>query len=69
MNICGSAGSRCISRSLDGANSGYWSTTKEDWIALDPQYNRDVAEALRVARNQVAPQLLQLPMLAPGEAS
>ena len=56
-------------QSLDGANSGYWSKTQEGWIPLDPRYNRDVAEALRVARNQIAPQLLQLPMRAPGDPS
>lgn len=56
-------------QTLDGATSGYWSMQKDDWVALDTQFNRGVAEALRVARNQIAPQLLQLPMLAPGDAS
>ncbi len=56
-------------QTLDGATSGYWSTAKEDWVTLDREFNRGVAEALRVARNQIAPQLLQLPMLAPGDAS
>lgn len=56
-------------QSLDGATSGYWSQQQGDWVPLDAQYNRDVTEALRVARNQIAPQLLQLPLLAPGAAS
>jgi len=56
-------------QTLDGASSGYWSTAKDDWVTLDTEFNRGVAEALRVARNQAAPQLLQLPMLAPGDAS
>lgn len=56
-------------QSLDGASSGYWSAEQEQWVPLDPGFNRDLAQALRVARNQVAPQLLQLPMSAPGDAS
>jgi hypothetical protein len=56
-------------RSLDGASSGYWSVEQDQWLPLDPEYDRDIAQALRVARNQVAPQLLQLPMRAPGDAS
>jgi cell division protein FtsB len=56
-------------QSLDGASSAYWNAEQDEWLPLDPGFNRDVAEALRVARNQIAPQLLQLPMLAPGDAS
>ncbi len=53
-------------QTLDGKRSGYWSTVDDHWITLEPQYNRELAQALRVARNQVAPQLLQLPLLVPG---
>jgi hypothetical protein len=56
-------------QSLDGATTAYWSKAQESWITLDPEYNSDVAQALRVARNLVAPQLLQLPLPAPGDAS
>lgn len=56
-------------QTLDGALSGYWNTQQQAWLPLDAGFNRDVTQALRVARNQVAPQLLQLPLLAPGDAS
>jgi len=56
-------------QSLDGASSGYWSVAQEQWLPLDPEFNRDIAQALRVARNLVAPQLLQLPLAMPGDAS
>jgi cell division protein FtsB len=56
-------------QSLDGASSGFWSVEQEQWLPLDPQFNRDIAQALRVARNAVAPELLQLPLVAPGDAS
>jgi Protein of unknown function (DUF3450) len=53
-------------QSLDGETSGYWNTREDAWIALDDDYNRDLARALRVAGNLTAPQLLQLPLMAPG---
>jgi uncharacterized coiled-coil protein SlyX len=56
-------------QSLDGETSGYWDRAAQSWMALDAKYNRPVSQALRVARNLVAPQLLQLPMAPPGEAS
>ncbi len=56
-------------QSLDGASSGVWDAEQEQWLALDSGFDRELAQALRVARNQVAPQLLQLPMKAPGDAS
>ena len=56
-------------QSLDGASSGLWDTREEAWIILDPAYNRSMAQAMRVAKNLTAPQLLQLPMLAPGGES
>lgn len=54
---------------LDGSSSGYWDAQRSEWVDLDPQYNRALTQALLVAKNQTAPQLLQLPMLAPGDAS
>ena len=56
-------------QSLDGETSGYWNARDEAWIALDSGYNRSLGQALGVARNMTAPQLLHLPMLAPGGES
>lgn len=53
-------------QSLDGARSGYWSAAQEQWLPLDARFNRHITQALRVARNLVAPELLQLPLVAPG---
>lgn len=55
-------------QSLDGANSGYWDREAQDWIALEPRFNRPLARALRVANNLTAPELLQLPLPVPGGA-
>jgi len=56
-------------QSLDGASSGYWNAGEDSWVVLDAEHNRSVTQALRVARSQSAPQLLQLPMLGPGGES
>lgn len=53
-------------QSLDGETSGYWNVQQDAWIALDTNHNRAMAQAFRVAKNLTAPQLLQLPMMAPG---
>jgi hypothetical protein len=49
-------------QSLDGSASGYWGRSEQRWVALGPEYNRDLAQALRVAQNVTAPQLLSLPL-------
>lgn len=56
-------------QTLDGRISGYWDTARQDWVLLDESYNRDLARALRVAQNLVAPQLLQLPLPVLGGQS
>lgn len=53
-------------QSLDGKTSGMWSMQQEDWVLLEDSHNRSLAQAMRVAQNLTAPQLLQLPMMAPG---
>ena len=56
-------------QSLDGSASGYWDRDQQAWVPLDERYNRGLAQALRVAQNITAPQLLNLPMPAPGDES
>jgi Tfp pilus assembly protein PilN len=53
-------------QSLDGATSAYWDATGDQWLPLDKKFNRPLLQALRVARNLSAPQLLRLPLPAPG---
>lgn len=54
---------------LDGGASGYWDRARGEWKLLDSEYNRAIAQALRVAKNLSAPELLQLPLMPPGDAS
>lgn len=49
-------------QSLDGSTSGYWHNTSQQWQALDSRYNRGISQALRVAENLTAPQLMNLPL-------
>lgn len=53
---------------LDGTTSGYWDNNLQQWQELEPRYNRGVSQALRVAENLTAPQLLTLPLPTGEEA-
>ena len=55
-------------QSVGGAHTGVWDTVSGDWVALDPaDYKNQVSDGLRVARKQVAPDLLIIPVAAPTE--
>ena len=49
-------------QTLDGENSAMWDKHQRAWIPLDSAFNRTLSNGIRVARNQVAPQLLTLPI-------
>ena len=52
-------------RTLDGRASGRWNAQRNDWDDLPESFDRNISDAIRVASNQVAPQLLRLPMVNP----
>jgi len=55
-------------QSIGGANTGAWNAEAGDWEALDPaKYKTQVAHGIRVARKQVAPDLLVIPVAAATE--
>lgn len=51
-----------IYRTRDGGTMGVWNQQQREWQPLDDSYGRDVQEALRIARKQLAPDLLMLPI-------
>jgi len=53
-------------QSRDGLSSGYWEKNEKRWLPLAADYNQPISRALRVARDQVTPELLNLPMVPPG---
>jgi hypothetical protein len=50
-------------QALDGGDTGYWDADKKAW-EKDNGYRASVKEGLKVARKQVAPDLLQVPVRA-----
>jgi hypothetical protein len=54
-------------QSLDGSSSGYWDPQQQQWLPLEARYNRGLLQAVRVAENITAPQLLNLPLHIAGE--
>lgn len=54
-------------QTLDGNETGYWDAQAGDWVA-DESYAESVRDALSVARQEGAPDLLRVPVPAPQEA-
>ncbi len=49
---------------LDGSESGYWDKQQKQWIILDNSYRSVIRKGLRIARKEMAPDLLTLPIPA-----
>ena len=49
-------------QTLDGRTAAYWDQVAEAWIPLDTSGRLAVRRALRVANQQAAPELLELPI-------
>jgi hypothetical protein len=55
-------------QSVGGVHTGVWSVETGGWVELDPaEYKNQIADGIRVARKQIAPDLLIVPVAAPGE--
>ena len=55
-------------QSVGGANTGAWDKEAGDWVELEAsEFKNQVADGIRVARKQVAPDLLIVPVSAPSE--
>jgi hypothetical protein len=53
-------------RTMDGSESGYWDAQKGAWVA-DARYARVINEALNVAQERTAPDLVTVPVPAAKE--
>lgn len=51
----------------DGVNSGAWSNAERSFLPVENSYRNSIRQGLRLARNQVSPDLLLLPIAAPEE--
>lgn len=54
--------------SLDGQEVGMWSSAKGNWLEVDAMYKETLAQAIRIARKQMPPDLIRLPVPAPVSA-
>jgi hypothetical protein len=54
-------------RTIDGEETGYWDNQQKTWV-VDDDYDRAIEEALGIASEEVAPDLITVPVPAPSEA-
>jgi len=54
---------------LDGKEVGLWDKSEDRWIALPGEYRQSLDRALRIARKQLPPDLIRLPVPAPEDRS
>lgn len=52
-------------QSLDGENIGVWDNTSRSWQPLADEYKGKLMMALRIAREQAAPDLIKVPVASP----
>ena len=55
-------------QTLDGTETGRWSEEQDQWVELGASYRNPVRDAIRVARDLTAPDLLTLPLPTPEDA-
>ncbi len=52
---------------LDGLEIGYWDSSRDNWVVLDDEYRQSLDRAIRIARKQLPPDLIRLPIPAPED--
>lgn len=56
-------------QTVGGGHTGAWDKETNSWVELPPEiYRAQVDEGLRIARKQIAPDLVVVPVVAPTEA-
>lgn len=56
-------------QTLDGLEIGYFDKDSDQWVQLDDEYRQPLDRAIRIARKQLPPDLIRLPVPAPEELS
>lgn len=56
-----------VYQTADGAESGAWNQRTRSWESVGDEFRNPIRQGIRLARNQIAPDLLLLPLAAPEE--
>jgi TolA-binding protein len=56
-----------VYQTTDGQSQGVWDQSAGQWVALGSEYRNRIRQGLRVARRQLAPELLLMPIPAPED--
>ena len=51
-----------VYQSRDGQKMGMWDQNSQSWVSLPAEYRSDINKALRIARKQLAPDLIIVPI-------
>lgn len=51
--------------SIDGEQAGYWNVKARAWRPLDDSYKQAIRRGMQLAKQQIAPELLELPVPVP----
>jgi hypothetical protein len=54
---------------LDGQEIGVWDNRADEWVVLGDEYRQPLDRAIRIARKQLPPDLIRLPVPAPEKRS
>ena len=56
-------------QTLDGLEIGYYDKATDEWVQLPDEYRQPLDRAIRIARKQLPPDLIRLPVPAPEKLS
>lgn len=51
-------------QSLDGKSIGAWDRETQQWVELDSRFRRDIRKGLKMAKKQIAPDIIKVPLNA-----
>jgi predicted RNase H-like nuclease (RuvC/YqgF family) len=57
-----------IYQTSDANHAGVWDSVQNQWVALDGSYRTAILKGFRIARNQVSPDTITVPVQAPEAA-
>ena len=52
---------------LDGLEIGHWDNNQDSWVELPDEYRQSLDRGIRIARKQLPPDLIRLPIPAPED--